>query len=490
MKKLLVPLVVALLAGAGWWYFGARGVQAGAPGVQFRSAKVERGEIVEGVEASGTVQPVVLVQVGTQISGVIEKLFADFNSKVQAGQTIALLDSRRLQAAVSSDEAAVARAKADLERIKAVALQAHADVTHARAQAAQSRADQARAAALATQADRDHERQKELAERKLISPADLDASVANKAALAAQLAAAQAAVEQADAQVASSEAGVQQDEAQIAVGQAVVKQAEAQLASDKVNLDYATIVSPVDGTVVSRNVDVGQTVAASLQAPTLFLIAQDLTQVQVQVSVPEADIGKVRVGQPARFGVDAYSEKSFSGKVSQVRLASTTVQNVVTYTVVVDASNPEGLLFPGMTASLTFELGRSAPDALHVASSALRLQPTSDLLVAAPAGAEKIAEKIGEKGADPNSPEKGAHRAGAKGARKQREYVYVVGPDKRLRAIAVRSSFSDAFSTVIEPLDPGSLKEGDEVVTAIVREAEAATTNPFAPPRMGGGRTR
>src|SRR5262249_34328042 len=155
---------------------------------------------------------------------------------------------------------------------------------------------------------------------------------------------------------ASVTATVGQDEAQTAVGAATIQQTEAQLTSDKVNLDFATIVSPVDGVVVSRNVDVGQTVAASLSAPTLFVIANDLTKIQVQASVPEADVGKIHEQQPARFGVDAHPDRVFEGIVSQVRLASTTVQNVVTYTVMVDAFNPDGLLLPGMTANVTFEI--------------------------------------------------------------------------------------------------------------------------------------
>jgi HlyD family secretion protein len=454
MKKISIVILILALAGAGYWFFGLRNGSSAAPGVQYRTAKVERGEVIEGVTASGTVQPVVLVQVGTQISGAIEKLFADFNSQVKAGQTIALLDARRLAAQVASDDAAVARAQADLVRLNAAVKQSQAEVERIQAQL--------------TQAERDLERQKTLAERKLISPADLDTAVATRDALAAQLG--------------SSRAAVEQSQAQVAVGEAAVKQAQAQLASDKVNLDYATIVSPVDGTVVSRNVDVGQTVAASLQAPTLFLIAQDLTKIQVQVSVPEAEIGKIHKDQPAHFTVDAYGERSFDGSVSQVRLASTTVQNVVTYTVVVDASNPEGLLFPGMTATLTFEIARSKKDALHVPVTALRVQPTPELLESAPPAAAADGEKpaTSEK---PEKPEKGAKR-GAKG----RRYVYLVGPTNRLRAVPVRAGISDLLSTTIEELEPGSLPEGTEVVTAILRDAEAATTNPFAPPRIGGGR--
>jgi len=467
MKKLLFVVLILALAGAGYWYFALRSGTSAAPGVQYRTAKVERGEVIEGVTASGTVQPVVLVQVGTQISGAIEKLFADFNSQVKAGQTIALLDSRRLAAQVASDDASVARSKADLVRLNAAVKQAQAEVARIQAQL--------------TQAAHDYERQKTLSERKLISPADLDTALATRDALAAQLG--------------STQASVEQSVAQVAVGEAAVAQAQAQLASDKVNLDYATIVSPVDGTVVSRNVDVGQTVAASLQAPTLFLIAQDLTKIQVQVSVPEADIGKIHKGQPAHFLVDAHGDKSFDGVVSQVRLASTTVQNVVTYTVVVDASNPDGLLFPGMTATLTFEIERSAKDALHVPVTALRVQPAADLLVEVPGASEKsAAEKgAGEKGAgDKGAGEKGAkHAGGGSGggkARRQRSYVYVVEADNRLRAIPVKVGISDVLSTTIEPVDPNSLPEGAEVVTAILREAEATTTNPFAPPRMAGGR--
>jgi HlyD family secretion protein len=478
MKKLFLVIVILALAGAGVWYFLLRSDTSAAPGVEYRTAKVERGEIIEGVAASGTVQPVVLVQVGTQISGVIEKLFADFNSQVKAGQTIALLDSRRLATQVAADEAAVSRAKADVERMKAAVLQARADVVRTRAQAAQARADVARVQALLTQSQHDFERQKTLFDRQLIAASDLDSAVALQGSLAAQLSSAQANVDQVDAQIQSAESSVQQDEAQVNVGSAVIQQAQAQLAGDRVNLDYATIVSPVDGTVVSRNVDVGQTVAASLQAPTLFLIAQDLTKIQVQVSVPEADIGKIHKDQPAHFSVDAYTDKSFDGVVSQVRLASTTVQNVVTYTVVVDASNPDGLLFPGMTATLTFEIARSAKDALHVPVTALRVTPAPELLNEVPgAPAEGTADKTAKRASG---------SAGAK-SRKSRHYVYVVDGNNRLRAIAVKPGISDLLSTTIEPVDANSLQEGTEIVTAILREAEAATTNPFAP-RMPTGR--
>jgi HlyD family secretion protein len=470
MKQFVVMGAISVLAAAGWYYWPGRAERAGSPNVRFRTATVDRGEVVEGVLASGTVQPVVLVQVGTQVSGVIEKLLVDFNSKVSAGQTIALLDSRRLAAQVTQDEAAVARAKADLERVKAASLQAKADVDRTKAANDQAKADVDKARALLTQAERDLERQKTLAEKRLIAVSDLDAAVANKASLEAGLASAIAAVSLSEAQVASALANVDQSQAQVAVGEASIHQSEAQLLGDKVNLDYATIVSPVDGVVVSRNVDVGQTVAASLSAPTLFVIANDLTKIQVQTSVPEADIGKLHEGQHVHFTVDAHAERSFEGVVSQVRLASTTVQNVVTYTVLVDASNPEGLLLPGMTASVVFEIQHSPKDSLRVASSALRLQPAAELL----------------ESPDPASAAAGA-AAGGK-SRKSRSVVYVATSNNRLRAIPVKAGISDNILTVIEPLDPASLAEGAEVVTAVLQADQPVSTNPFAPPAMGAPR--
>jgi HlyD family secretion protein len=282
---------------------------------------------------------------------------------------------------------------------------------------------------------------------------------------------------------------VQQDQAQISVGQAAIKQSQATLAGDKINLAYATIVSPVDGVVVSRNVDVGQTVAASLSAPTLFLIAQDLTKVQIQTSVPEADIGKVHKDQHVHFTVDAHPDRGFDGVVSQVRLASTTVQNVVTYTVVVDAENPDGLLFPGMTADVTFEIARSDKEVLKVPATALRLSPPADLVekAAKPGASEEAPKKErGSRGtrANGDAPKK----SGAPHERKSA--VYVVTADNRLRAIAVKVGISDGIATVVEPVEPGTLDEGTEIVTSIVRDTGPATTNPFAPPRMGGGRGR
>jgi HlyD family secretion protein len=492
-KALVVVAVVVALGGAAWWWLSGSGAGGDGKNVRYRTAKVDRGEVVEGVQASGTVQPIVLVQVGTQISGAIDKLFADFNSKVKEGQTLALLDKRRLESQVAQDEASVSRAQADLARLRAALTSSQAEVQRVAAAGGQARADIDRVNALRTQAEKELVRQTALAERKLISAADLDAAVASKASLDAQVASAEAALRLNDAQVAAANAAVKQAEAQVAVGDAAVKQAEAQLHGNQINLGYATIASPIDGVVVSRNVDVGQTVAASLSAPTLFVIANDLTKIQVQTSVPEADIGRLHDGQKVHFTVDAHPDKSFDGVVSQVRLASTTVQNVVTYTVLVDASNPEGLLMPGMTANVTFEIQRSAADVLRVPASALRLQVTPDLLEAgeapsAPAADRRAPPARGEGPADGGGGGRSA-RGGARGGAR-RASVYVTTPENKLRAIPVKAGISDGILTVVEPIDAAALPEGAEVVTAVMRDEAPAATNPFAPPRMTPGSTR
>jgi len=475
MKRYAAMLAVVLLAcGVGYSFFVRRGSAAKA--VQFKTARVDRGEIIQGEAASGTVEPVELIQVGTQISGAIEKLFADFNSKVKAGQTIALLDSRRLASQVAQDEAAVARAQADLERAKSAVVQARSEIERTRAQAAQTKSEVTRVEALLAQAQADLERQQQLVERRLTSRSALDAAVASAASLAAQRDAAVSAVEQGAAQIASAEAALVQSEAQVLVGEAAIRQAKAQLQGDRVNLGYATIVSPVDSVVVSRNVEVGQTVAASLSAPTLFVIARDLTKIQIETSVPEASIGRTREGQAASFTVDAYPERAFSGTVSQVRLASTTVSNVVTYTVVIQASNPDGALFPGMTANVIFEVARSPKDALRVPATALRLQPPAELL-------EARSARAGDEGSTGAAKAPGAAKGGGKGSA---AFVYVPTPAGLLRRVRVKPGISDGTNTAVEPADPEALKEGTEVVTAVLKAAEAATTNPFAPPRIGG----
>ena len=289
---------------------------------RYETARVDRGRIVAQVTATGTLSALVTVQVGSQVSGRIQQLFVDFNSPVKKGQLIAKIDPQLFQAT--------------LEQARANHIAARADLARAKVQAA----DAARQLA----------RTRSLAERKLVAQADLDT--------------AQATAE-------GAQAGVD-----AAAGK--VEQARASLQQAQVNLAYTNIISPINGTVISRSVDVGQTVAASLQAPTLFVIAEDLAKMQVDTSVAEADIGKLRAGMDASFTVDAFPGRRFRGTVRQIRNAPQNVQNVVTYDAVVDVGNPDLELRPGMTANVSFVFADRA-DVLRVPNGALRFRPSAEL---------------------------------------------------------------------------------------------------------------
>jgi len=285
---------------------------------QYVTVPVDRGPIVHAVTATGTVNPVTVVQVGTYVSGPITSIYADFNSPVKAGQLLAKIDPRPFAAQVALSRAALANARAQLQKDRANL--AYQELTYRRDQ--------------------------ELLKSAVISNDQLDnqRSVYNQAV------------------------------AQLALDHAAIQQQQATVNAAELNLNYTNIVSPVDGTVVSRNVDQGQTVAASYQTPTLFLVAQDLTKMQVDTNVSESDIGDVRIGQPVDFTVDAYTTKSFRGNVAQVRQAPITVQNVVTYDVVIGVPNPELLLMPGMTANITVVIDRR-DNVVRIPTRALAFAP-------------------------------------------------------------------------------------------------------------------
>src|SRR5215469_8938828 len=300
--------------------------------VQYFTQAAEHGDIREVVDATGTISAVTTVQVGSQVSGTVQKLYADFNSHVKNGQIVAQLDPALFKGAM---------------------LQAQADLANAQANLLASKATLEKAKATAVQSDQDYQRTLGLTKEGVMAQQQLDAA---KATLDAN-----------NAAVSAAQAGVTQADAQVQLKNAAVKVAQT-------NLNYTTISSPVDGTVVARNVDVGQTVAASLQAPTLFIIAQDLTKMQVYVATDESDVGMIKVGQPATFKVDAFPKDTFHGIVDQIRLNATTVQNVVTYTTVVDFDNPDLKLFPGMTAYITIPVA-TATNVLKVPNGALRYKP-------------------------------------------------------------------------------------------------------------------
>ena len=323
-----VALIIVLAAGyAAWRYF-----DGGSDTPKFKLAKLESGPLTAIVSSTGTLNPVVSVSVGSQVSGQIKELYADFNSPVKAGQLIARIDPETFQLRVR---------------------QAEADLESTRASVAVQKAEVARVTATLMDAQRDLERKKMLVEKNFISAADRDKSQAVYEV-------AKAALDVALAQANNSSA--------------VVKQRESQLAQARVDLERTAIRSPVDGVVVKRSVDTGQTVAASLQAPELFIIARNLTDMQVETSIDEADVGRIAVEQKATFTVDAFPGRSFSGQVTQIRKAATVVSNVVTYTVIVSAANPDLTLLPGMTANVRVVTAQK-DKVLKVQNAALRFRP-------------------------------------------------------------------------------------------------------------------
>jgi HlyD family secretion protein len=365
---------------------------------QYVTAVVDRGPITATVTATGTVNPVASVQVGTYVSGPIEAIFADFNTPVERGQLLARIDPRPFKVKVDAAAADLANAKAKLEK---------------------DRADAALKAVTLR-------RTRDLRRQGIVAESDLDLAASQD----------------------------QQAKAQVALDRAEVMSAEARLREAEVNLAYTDITSPVDGVVVSRNVDVGQTVAATFQTPTLFLVAGDLTKMEVRASVSESDIGSVTPGQPTTFTVDAYPTASFAGRVEQVRNAPITVLNVVTYEVVISADNADLRLKPGMTANVTVVTAQR-DDALRVPTGALRFRPPAD--------------------AD------GRGAAAATGRGDEGGKRVWVREGHAPRAVPIDAGIADERFTEVR----GGLEPGARVIVALRREPVAAPTGqlPFAPTR-------
>jgi HlyD family secretion protein len=358
-KKILFwSILIVILAGAvfGYIYF----IKNKETEVRYRTAQVARGSISAYVTANGTVNPVITVLVGSQVSGTILKLYADYNTKVKMGQVVAQIDPAIFQAQVS-------QAKAKVENARAAFLTAQADIASARSNIESSKANVLKARVSVEDTKRTLNRSLELFSRNLVAASDRDTAQANYDSAGALF-------EAAVAQQKASEAQLDSTKARQGSAQAGIKQAEAELELAQVNLDHCRITAPVTGIVISRNVDVGQTVAASLQAPTIFTIAQDLTEMQVDTNMSEADVGRVEVGQEATFTVDAFPQITFRGKVTEIRNAAVIVQNVVTYDVVIQVKNPDLKLRPGMTANASV-LVAQRDNILKIPNAALRFRP-------------------------------------------------------------------------------------------------------------------
>jgi len=393
-------LVAAATASGAWFYAQGRG---NTP--RFRTAKVERGPLTATVSATGTLNAVVTVQVGSQVSGQIKELFADFNSQVKRNQLVARIDPEKFQAAVAQARAQVDAAKANVLNQRALVEKTRADLANTQAALAVAKAQTAKAQVAVLDSRRTLLRNQDLRKKGFIAQADEDTAQAAHDSAVAQAESAKAQEEAQASQIRSAEAQLRVTEAQLQAAIANVTQQEAGLRQAQVDLDHTEIRAPVDGVVVSRTVDVGQTVAASLQAPTLFTIAQDLTQMQVETNVDEADVGRIREGLRATFTVDSFANQTFAGEVMQVRKAPQVLQNVVTYNVVISARNPELKLLPGMTANVRLVVAQKE-GVLKVPNAALRYRLPGDDSVpvrgggpgltggGAPQSAEQVRERL------------------------------------------------------------------------------------------------
>jgi len=410
-RILFMLFVLAAVAAAVTFFLRRDGKTAQA---KYRTETVDRGVVTAVVTATGTISAVTTVQVGSQVSGIIESLHADYNSPVKKGQLLATLDPTPFQTQVEQRQADV--------------LQAQVQMRNAEIQ---------------------FNRSERLLEEKLTPESDHDAAKANYEGAMAQVA-----------------------------------QAEAALRQTQTNLSYTRIFSPIDGVVVARQYDIGQTVAASFQAPTLFTIAEDLTKMQVQADVDQSDISRVATGQSARFTVDAYPEENFVGAISQIRLNATQNQNVITYPVIIDVSNPDGKLKPKMTADVTIEVSK-VTDVLRVPNAALRFKPIETGRSAGNDAAAKTAlEGTAARGGAGHGAAGAADAfaSGQRGSRHQ-QVVYVLGAGDELKSVPVKTGITDGrFTAVTE----GDLKPGDKIAVGFA--TARADTQGTLPPGMGGQR--
>jgi len=519
--KFVVVILVLLATGSGFAYWAVGRNQPTE--TSLIKGKITRGSIRISVNATGTLEAVRTVQVGSQISGQISKLHADYNSVVKQGQLLAEIDPRTFQSQVLTEQSSLASSNARLQS-------AQADLINQEANLLQVEASLKVAEVANENAQLLYKRSQELLAKGLASTNDDDVARSNAQSAAAKVLQAQAAVKQAQAQIRSRQAALESSNSDIVGSKAQVERAQ-------INLELTKIYSPVDGVVISRSVDIGQTVAASLSAPVLFLIANDLSHMQVKANIDEADIGKITNDVKVSFTVDAYRSDVFTGKILEVRLEPQTVQNVVTYGVIVGVENPQLKLKPGMTANLTMVVDEH-DNVLTVPNAALRFTPTgmtpekiAEILNAAPGAAappelppsQGSAAAPASPAADPQASNRGGRggrggggdgrggggrgsgagggggggtggRGGGQG-RSQRTLLWVEGElPGEFKPLAVRTGLNDGTRTEVTGLD---LKEGTEIVVSDLSQTPASPAArpaggnlPFAVPNVGGGGNR
>jgi HlyD family secretion protein len=448
---------------------------------------IDRGNIITQVQMTGTLAAVTTVAVGTQVSGTVEELYADYNSEVKKNQVLAKLDPALFQTQLDQADASVKTCEAVLNNDAA-------SIATTKANLEKSKVD-------VMNSTRKYNMIKELYDEGLETRDDMDSAQAT-------LESSKAAQEAVESQLKAAQAGLKADQARL-------DQAQANLKNAQVNLEHTIITSPISGTVISRNVDKGQTVAASFSTPTMFTIGEDLTKMQVITNTDEADVGKLKPGMEATFTVDAYTNEVFHGKIRQVRLAATTVQNVVTYNAVIDVSNPDLRLKPGMTANVKVEIDK-AENVLRVPNAALRFKP--DLSEAAMADAFKRAGEerfygfyrnqgnrsqggapatnasmrtsgaamgfsAGNRGGSFNPGNREGQAGNGAASRGRRSPVWIMGADKLIRPVVLRLGLTDGVqSEILE----GSLKEGDKVIVSAEISGNRSTAASTRPPGFGG----
>lgn len=407
-KKWIIGLaVVALIAALAWFLTRSEKEAEG----KYTLVKIDRGDLESVVSSTGTLSAVTTVQVGTQVSGRIAKLYTDFNQTVKKGQLLAMLDTSSLLMAVSESESSYDRSRAQLK-----------------------------------QSRQDLDRMQYLFKENIKTKNDLEQAQVN-----------------------------------FELAQATLKSSQSSLERTRINLNYASIYAPIDGIVISRSIDVGQTVAASFSSPTLFLIANDLSKMQILANVDESDIGQIKEGQEVRFTVQAHSDKKFSGRVSQIRLEPTTVNNVVNYTVVINVANNDGLLLPGMTATIDFLIGQ-AKNVLRVPNAALRLKPSQEMVQ------ELMKQFAARTGRAPGNMPAAANGggfpgAGANGMRKRPKdmaMLWILDSSGNPKAVRIKTGISDGQLTEIVS---GEVKEGMDVIKSITLSAQEQQAAQ-GPPRM------
>jgi HlyD family secretion protein len=448
-------LLAAGLAGAHYVHGQGHG--------EYQFSSVERGDIQSVITATGTSNAVVTVQVGSQVSGNIKTLSADFNTKVKKGQVIALIDPEIFEARLSQGRANLDSAKSAVVSARAQLQKVAADRASAQANLMNEQANLAKAKVAVLDGKSKLGRRVAMVKEGLASREDLDSAQAVYDSALASQAAAEAQVEAAKQAILAVDAQRDVATTQLSSAEAQVRQVQASVRQAEVDLEHTVILAPVDGTVIARRMDVGQTVAASFQAPTIFEIAQDLTRMQVDASIDEADIGRVRVGQPALFTVDAYPGQLFRARVSQLRQAPINVQNVITYDVVITVDNSDLKLLPGMTANVKI-LTDQVKGVLKIPNQALRFRP-----------ADVAATRT--KAAFPGTRKGDSARAPAAA-------VYVLGDNGKPRAIRIRVGLTDGSSTAVETAD---LKEGDRVIVGSAAKTQAASAAPPQGMRRGPG---